>query len=147
MSRIRTFVAVDIEAAVRRRARELIQTLGGTTTAVRWVDSNDLHLTLKFLGDVEDKDIYSVCQAVGSAVCDLKPFHAFCRGVSAFPSLQRPRTIWLGLEDPAAQLTTLQGRVEEALANLGFPRKHRKFCPHVTIGRVDIRHRRVSAPD
>ena len=147
MSRIRTFVAVDIDAAVRRRAKSLIQTLASSTTAVRWVAPENLHLTLKFLGDVEDREVYGVCQAVGEAVAELRPFHSFCQGVGAFPNRQTTAhdlaRVWKTAEANWRRCTS--GR--SGAADWGFPREIRQFRPHVTIGRVDVRHRRLGRLD
>jgi 2'-5' RNA ligase len=121
----------------------VIQTLAASTTAVRWVAEDNLHLTLKFLGDVADEQIYAVCQATGAAVAGLTPFHCFCQGIGAFPHLDRPRTIWLGLDDRAGRLADLQQRLEAAFLEMGFPRENRPFRAHVTIGRVDLRSRRL----
>jgi 2'-5' RNA ligase len=134
---------VDIGAAVRQQVKAAIQTLSASTTAVRWVAPENLHLTLKFLGDVEDKELYTVCQSVSRAVASLSPFRTFCQGVGAFPSRQRPRTIWVGMDDRGGKLQQLQEGVELALAELGFPRELRSFRPHVTIGRMKPKQRRL----
>jgi 2'-5' RNA ligase len=143
VARVRTFVAIEMSPAVRRQAQTLIHQLAARTTAVRWVSADQLHLTLKFLGDVEDKRLYDVCCAVDRAVAERPPFEVLCRGFGAFPQLNRPRTLWLGLEDPAGRLADLQERVEAEFTALGFPREVRAFRPHVTLGRVDQRHRQL----
>jgi 2'-5' RNA ligase len=142
VARVRTFVAVDLNAAVRRQAQLLIHELAARTTAVKWVSAEQLHVTVKFLGDVDDTELYEVCRAVDRAVSKLKPFEVICRGVGAFPHAHRPRTLWLGLEDPAHRMAQLQQQVEAEFASLGFPRDVRPFHAHVTIGRVEVRHRR-----
>jgi 2'-5' RNA ligase len=132
-----------MSAAVRRQAQMLIHELAARTAAVKWVSPEQLHLTLKFLGDVNDKDLYGVCRAVDRAVLELRPFEVICQGVGAFPDVDRPRTLWLGLKDPAGRLVQLQQHMEAEFASLGFSRDVRSFYPHVTVGRVDIRHRRL----
>jgi 2'-5' RNA ligase len=136
MARIRTFIAVEIPDAIRIQARRLIAKLGSSPTSVRWVDVNNIHLTLKFLGDVEDVEIAGVCQAIASAVRDLEPFQLDCRGVGAFPDLDRPRTVWIGTQGGDDEMGVLHEAIEKALTPLGFPKEPRRFHPHLTIGRV-----------
>jgi len=136
MARQRTFVAIDLNADVRRRAKTLLNVLSRGTSGVRWVAPDQLHVTLKFLGDVDDTRFYAVCEAVRKAVGGRAPFSLACRGVGAFPDLSRPRTVWLGIEDPDGQLAELQTDVERQLRELDFPEENRPFRPHVTLGRV-----------
>ena len=136
MARIRTFIAIDVPAQVRRKAQSTVETLSRTTQSMRWVAPDNVHITLKFLGDVDEKDIYEVCRRTTVAVADFSSVNVGCSGVGAFPSLERPRTVWLGIEDPEAHLEQLHQRVEEGLAPMGFPREQRRFQPHVTLGRL-----------
>lgn len=133
---IRTFVAVELSADVRRRAGELIDLLRGASADVKWVEPHNLHLTLKFLDEVPLKDIPQVCNAVAAAATALPPFSLEITGAGAFPNADRPRTIWLGAGQGAAEMSQLHGRLEEALAELGFRKEHRRFQPHLTLGRV-----------
>jgi RNA 2',3'-cyclic 3'-phosphodiesterase len=133
---LRTFVAVEITQAIRTRAEELIAALAGTSAKVGWVEPHNLHLTLKFLGDVHERQIAEVCQAVARGAAQVGPFELDVRGAGAFPSAARPRTVWLGAGDGAELMVTLHDRVETALANLGFREEHRRFQAHLTLGRV-----------
>ncbi|MCP4189552.1 MAG: RNA 2',3'-cyclic phosphodiesterase [Planctomycetaceae bacterium] len=136
MARIRTFVAIDVSERVRRAAAATISELEPMTESIRWVSASNVHITMKFLGDVEETDIYQVCRLTADAVRDLPAMQVNCRGVGAFPSIDRPRTIWLGVDDPTDQLVQVHQRVEQGLASLGFPREQRRFQPHVTLGRA-----------
>lgn len=135
MARIRTFIAVELPAPLRRLVGETIESLAETTTSVRWVQPEKTHVTIKFLGDVEETEIYRVCRATADAVEAAAPFQVQCRGLGAFPSISRPRTIWLGLDDPDRQLERLQKSVQRALYQLRFPKDQRRFHPHITLGR------------
>jgi RNA 2',3'-cyclic 3'-phosphodiesterase len=132
----RTFVAVEISQAIRARAGELIAALGGTTADVKWVEPHNLHLTLKFLGEVHEREIVEVCRAVQRGAEQVEPFELEVRGAGAFPTSARPRTVWLGAGEGAEQMVTLHDRVETPLAELGYREEHRRFEPHLTIGRV-----------
>jgi 2'-5' RNA ligase len=133
---IRTFIAVETSEAVRRRAVELIRALDVAGADVKWVEPQNMHLTLKFLGDVAEADVPGVCQAVQEAVAGVQPFDMAVRGAGAFPSAGRPRTLWLGAAAGAEAMIALQAAVEKPLRALGFPKEHRRFEPHLTIGRV-----------
>ncbi|NQT39834.1 MAG: RNA 2',3'-cyclic phosphodiesterase [Planctomycetes bacterium] len=133
---VRTFVAVEIGAEIRSRAGELIEQLRDTPANVKWVDPANMHLTLKFLGEIPTAEIPRICKAVGEATAPVAPFPMEVRGAGAFPTVRRPRTVWLGTEAGGEDLVSLHGRIETALAELGFRTEHRRFQPHLTIGRV-----------
>ncbi len=136
MSRIRTFIAVETPASIRQQAASIIQSLSACTDSIKWVAPSKIHVTVKFLGDVEDTDVYQVCRTTADAVVDTEPFQAPCRGVGAFPHLDRPRTVWLGIDDPDGQFEALHGRIDAALGQLNFPEDARRFRPHLTLGRL-----------
>ena len=133
---IRTFVAVEITSAVRGRAGVLIEQLRAAPADVKWVATQNLHLTLKFLGDVDSRETARVCEAVGQAAADVEPFKLEVCRAGAFPNARRPRTLWLGCGDGQQEMIALHGHVEKPLKKLGFRPDHRRFHPHLTIGRV-----------
>jgi len=134
--KIRTFVAIETSSAVRDWAAELIDEFRGAGAEVKWVAPQNLHLTLKFLGDVDTGKIHHVCQAVEQAVADAAPFDFEVRGAGAFPDTRRPRTVWLGIGQGSHQIIALNERIEPPLKKLGFPKEARRFQPHLTIGRI-----------
>jgi 2'-5' RNA ligase len=136
MAKVRTFVAVEIDPTVRRKAEQLIGTFRKAQADVKWVEFQNLHLTLKFLGDVRMEETAEVCAAVAWAAADVTPFELEIRGAGAFPNPGRPRTLWLGCQQGTAQLTDLQRRIEAGLEKLGFRPEARSFTPHLTIGRA-----------
>jgi 2'-5' RNA ligase len=136
MEKIRTFVAVGVAPAVTRRAATLVDRLRVSQAEVRWVDADKMHLTLKFLGDVPAVETPQVCQAVADAARGVVPFPIHFRGAGAFPNAQRARTVWLGVDEGLESITKLQRSVDKVLAGLGFPKEHRRFHPHLTLGRV-----------
>jgi RNA 2',3'-cyclic 3'-phosphodiesterase len=132
----RTFVAVETGDAVRKRAVELIKSLGAAGADVKWVERHNLHMTLKFLDEVPSREIARVCEAVAQAAGQQQPFELEIRGAGAFPSAGRPRTVWLGAGEGQELMIALQGRIDAALKQLGFRKEPRRFEPHLTIGRV-----------
>jgi 2'-5' RNA ligase len=133
---VRTFIAVDISPEIRSKTQRLIGELAPTSANVKWVETHNLHLTLKFLGDVELLEMPDVCLAVEEAVASLPPFEFHAHGAGAFPTLERPRTIWLGIDAGADEMRALHAALEVRLAPFGFRREQRRFRPHLTIGRV-----------
>ena len=134
--KIRTFVAVDVGKVVKETAEVLIAEFSGVPADVKWVDPDNMHLTLKFLGEVDAREMHRVCGAVKEAARGAGPFKLEIRGTGAFPNASRPRTIWLGAGEGAEQLGVLAERIESALEEIGYRREARRFNAHLTIGRT-----------
>jgi RNA 2',3'-cyclic 3'-phosphodiesterase len=139
---LRTFVAVEISNPIRAKTESLIAdldgtaALDGTTAEVKWVEPQNLHLTMKFLGEVHENELAQVCQAVGRGVANFEPFELELRGAGAFPTAERPRTVWLGAGDGLEAMVAMHDKIEAELAELGYREEHRRFQPHLTLGRV-----------
>ncbi len=136
MSNIRTFIAVEVSNKTRERAGLLIDLLRASDANVKWVDAANIHLTLNFLGDVDERQIPEVCAAIHVAAQSVDPFELVCAGVGAFPNAQRPRTLWIGTDEGTDEVCALQSSTETELDEIGFPKEKRKFKPHLTIGRI-----------
>jgi 2'-5' RNA ligase len=137
MARIRTFIAVDVGAEARKRAAALQQQLAKTGAEVKWVAPDQMHLTLLFLGDVDELDLVKVCRAVQEVAAREPPFPLRVSGVGAFPNARRPKIVWAGITDGADALRRLYGLLEEKLLDLGVYRKEdRDYTPHLTLGRL-----------
>ena len=136
MSKLRTFIAVELSMDVRGLAKTAIRKLSAADADVRWVEPENMHLTMKFLGDIDPLDTLEVCQAVEAAVAPIPPFDVLFGGVGAFPAADRPRTLWLGVTDGLEELTELHQAIEQAMADCGYPPEARRFHPHLTFGRV-----------
>jgi 2'-5' RNA ligase len=135
MARIRTFLAVEICDEVRRRAADLIKSLRSEGDDIKWGEPRNLHFTLNFLGDVNDADVHDVCQAAARVAAEMPLFEMSCVGVGAFPHVGNPRTIWLGVREGNEAMCRLQEGLAVGMAELGFPREHRQYKPHLTLGR------------
>jgi 2'-5' RNA ligase len=136
MSKTHTFIAVDAVDAVQVAALQAIDRLRSATESVKWVEPDNLHWTMQFLGDLTDQEMAEVCLRTTRAVAQHESFELSARGVGAFPSIQRPRTLWLGAGQGGDKLAALHASIDEALFSLGFRRDSRAFTPHVTLGRV-----------
>ena len=139
---LRTFVAVESPRKMRDRACDLIGKLSTTSASVRWVEPEQMHWTLAFLGDVRMGDVAGVCRAVGRGAKSVAPFTMHAQGAGAFPNAERPRTIWLGTSEGSDELISLHDAIEAELEKIGFRGERRRFRPHLTLGRV-----RRSLPD
>ncbi len=136
MSLLRAFIALEIPLEIREAVYEAMAPLQkGIGSAVHWVPMENLHLTLKFLGDVSPSSLEMLSQML-RAEADLFPCFDLClQGLGSFPNLKRPRVIYIGIQAPAA-LEGLQRGIELASHKLGYESEERGFSPHLTIGRV-----------
>lgn len=132
---MRLFVAVDLPGDLKKALGVLVRQLSSARAPVRWVDAGNLHLTLKFLGEVADEKEQVIYEVSRLAAKEVRPFSLRIEEVSAFPSLKRPRVIWVGV-GKSPQLATLSRRVEEGFQAIGFPSEKRPWTPHLTLGRV-----------
>ena len=134
---VRAFVAIDLPEPVKEAIGEVVDQLRRVDLrGVRPVNLNGVHLTVKFLGDVSTDNVPKVAEAVSEAVHDAEAFVIEMGGVGVFPNRRSPRTIWAGFEGDVDRLAHLQRRVDNAVAELGFPKERRSFTPHLTLARV-----------
>ena len=136
MKKIRCFLAVELSDELAGPVGQLIHQLAPDGPGVKWVEPENLHLTLKFFGDIDELETYDIAKCVSRAIQGTEPFAIRLRGVGAFPGRDRPRTLWVGVEEGKEQLGALQASVENGLGELGYPREARRFEPHLTVGRV-----------
>ena len=133
---LRCFVAVEPPQELRETIAAHFAREGRGVPGVRWASAEALHLTLKFLGDVEPARLPELEGGLGAAVARSRPFTLELRGAGAFPSPQRPRVVWVGVGAGAAAAQTLAGDVDAAASGLGFAPEARAFAAHLTVGRV-----------
>jgi len=136
---IRAFLAVEISDEVRQAIIELREPLqkGTVFTGMQpsWSSPQSMHLTIKFLGNVEEDAVQKIAQRLAPVCAALGPFTFGVRGLGVFPSPQRPRVLWVGIKKADEELQRLHLAVEGALAPLGFAREERAFHPHLTLAR------------
>ena len=132
---MRLFVAINLPAAEKLRLSAILDELRRTNLPFRWADSESLHITMKFLGEVAEQQLTAAVAAVRQAVRDVAPFDIEIGGVGAFPALARPRILWIGV-DRSAALLHAQHAVEEEFARIGMEREDRPFHAHLTLGRL-----------
>ena len=134
----RIFIAIELPASARQRLKDHIDRLRVALPDARasWSREENLHLTLKFLGDTPVSQIESLSQAAKRAASKAIPFELIVKGCGAFPPRGQPRVLWIGIEDVSGQLGKLQQALEDECDKEGFARETRPFHPHLTIARL-----------
>jgi 2'-5' RNA ligase len=133
----RTFVAVPIPEAKAEKLGRLQTLVAPEIPRARWGEPKHLHLTLAFLGDVDNTDLNKVCLAVQDVVAGFAPLELRLEGLGVFPNPRRPRTVWAGLAGPGLEtLHAIQQAVVRGVRSAGFPPADDRFSPHVTLGRL-----------
>ncbi len=137
MARIRTFLAIDLGPAIRKRLASLQKELSNDAPDVNWVEGENLHITLLFLGDIDERESITVCRAAQQVTSSLPTFQVTMEGVGCFPNTRRPRVVWVGVSEGADNLVKLHHELESKLEALGLYRPEmRAYKPHVTLGRI-----------
>jgi RNA 2',3'-cyclic 3'-phosphodiesterase len=132
----RTFLALELPEPIKNTLRRRIERLAKAIPDVRWVDPESLHLTLVFLGDLNDAQLASATAAASDAAGSHPPFALRLAGLGTFGSARSPRVVWVGLAGEKARLLALQAALADGLAARGFPREDRPFTPHLTLARI-----------
>ncbi len=137
MAVIRAFIAIDLSLEIQNRLDELVNKYKNQliNVPIRWVAASNIHLTLKFLGDVSLSNLNIITDMIQSEISSHHQFEISVGGSGAFPNIRQPRIIWVGVEAPA-ELTAIQNGIEATTGRLGYAREERAFSPHLTLGRV-----------
>ena len=138
----RLFNAIEFPLSVRRRVSDHIQRLREAAPDSRssWAREENLHLTVKFLGDTPVTKVEAFSQATQLAADRVSPFELIVGGCGAFPPHGQPRVLWIGIQDPSVELINYHRALEDECGKLGFAREQRPFHPHLTIARLRQPH-------
>jgi 2'-5' RNA ligase len=137
MSVIRAFIAIDLSLDIQHRLDDVLQNYKSqlANIPIRWVAATNIHLTLKFLGDVSLSNLNILTDMIQAEISAHHQFDISVGGSGAFPNIRQPRVIWVGVEAPPA-LNAIQNGIETTTTRLGYTREERAFSPHLTLGRV-----------
>jgi 2'-5' RNA ligase len=136
-STTRTFIAIAVPEVLGQKLTRLQTLLAPDLPGARWTTTMPFHLTLAFLGDVDDTDLVEVCRTSAASVAKFEPFSIRLEGLGTFPSPTRPRVVWVGVTGPGlGQLETLQKEVVKAVRAIDCPPDDDRFHAHVTLGRL-----------
>ena len=133
---VRVFIAVPLDPELRDAAAGLRRHLNVTADTLRWVPPGNLHLTLKFLGEIAERRLAKVAEAARDVARRTAPFTISLTGAGAFPSIRRPQVVWVGVREGSQALVALAHDLDGALHRLKFPRERRPFRPHLTVARA-----------
>jgi 2'-5' RNA ligase len=134
MSQIRAFLAIDLDDDLKPKINRIIKEFKKTDARIKYVELTNLHLTLKFFGDIDTDGLDLLKDAIGNVVSQFDSFKIKVRGCGAFPNTNRIKVIWVGIDDDAV-VKDLHDRLDKEFVRLGFD-KDRKFSTHLTIGRM-----------
>lgn len=133
---MRLFIAIELPETIRTAIAEVQERLKAGGPSANWTRPEGIHLTLKFLGDVDETRVPAIVRALEDAVRGAGPLTLGVAGAGAFPKGKVPRVLWLGVTGDTERLASLQAAVEEAMTRLGFEREARTFSPHLTLARI-----------
>jgi 2'-5' RNA ligase len=133
---MRVFIAIPLNTETHDELSALQDKLRNASADVKWTQPDCIHLTLKFLGEVDEKKLEAVKSALLETAKKHSSFAIQLSHVGAFPRLSYPRVIWIGIDEGQKESKALQCDIEEALENLSFKKENREFTPHLTLGRL-----------
>ena len=133
---MRTFLALELNEAARSEVARVQKVLAATLDGLRWVRPDLVHITLRFLGELDPGDVTPLSREVAQEVAGQEPFEARLETLGSFPPRGRARVVWVGVGAGSEPMGGLADRVTAALARFGLPRDRRPFSPHVTLGRA-----------
>lgn len=137
MEKIRSFIAIELPPELKLALSQLQEKLKSASNApVKWVDPGNIHVTLKFLGDISPEMTGEITSVLKDAVQGTPPFDIEVNGLGVFPNMKRVQILWVGLAGELEKLKQLQKRIEAGLTPLGFQPETRPFTPHLTLARV-----------
>ena len=133
---MRTFIAIDLPKGIKDYLAGLQAELKSSGADVKWVKPENIHLTLKFLGNINDKKLDAVKRVLQDTAKNKSPFLIHISSIGAFPKMNFPRVIWVGIDKGDSETKQIAKELEEKIQKLGIPKEKRAFSSHITIGRI-----------
>jgi 2'-5' RNA ligase len=141
---MRTFIAIELSEEIRSALGQVQSHLKYAGADVKWVNPQNIHLTLKFLGEVDEKKLEKVKTALDGVAASSRAFELSLKEIGAFPAVDHPRVVWVGLDKGSDESKALAQNIDESLSKIGFQKETRPFAAHVTIGRVRSPHNKLA---
>ena len=136
---IRTFIAIELPETIISAISKVQEGVKSYGFNIRWVHPENIHLTLKFLGDTKEDETDKIAKVIFESVKTYSPISLFAKGIGVFPGIKRPRVIWAGISGHLNPLFKLQKKLENGIEMLGFKKEKRPFRAHLTLGRIKDR--------
>lgn len=133
---MRTFIAIDFDEQIKRQLSALQVKLKPRCGSLKWVDPRQMHLTLKFLGEIKESQVATIRQALDELAAQCRPINVVVEELGTFPPRGAVKVLWVGIKDAGGELAKCQARCEDLIEPLGFPRENRPFSPHLTLART-----------
>lgn len=132
---IRSFLAFDLPQGIKEEVTRISGGVKKSGLNASWVKPGNIHLTVVFMGDVNEKDIPGIIASIDNVAVQYEPFNISLGGMGLFPDIRRPRVIWLGLDGEIEKLASLRDDLQKSLESFGVEQEKRTFKPHLTLGR------------
>ena len=136
LNKIRAFIGFKLPDNIRSSIKKIRESPAADQLKIRWVRPENIHLTLKFFGDIIVEDIERIDRAIADAAGRYAPISVSAKGIGVFPDMRRPRVVWLGIGGETDQVVKFQKAIDKNLRQIGFPEEKRRFSGHLTLGRV-----------
>ena len=133
---MRTFIAIELPGEIKNSLSHLQEQLKNAGADVKWVEPNNIHLTLKFLGEIDDKKLEGITKIIFDIAKEKNKFQIHISSLGAFPKIDFPRVIWVGVDIGDKETKQVAEELEEKTAKIGIPKEDRPFSSHITIGRT-----------
>jgi len=133
---MRAFIAIELSPDLKKHLASLEEQLKSSGADVKWVKPENIHLTLKFLGEIDEKRLGEIAKIIQETTSKNKPFYISLASPGAFPNINSPRVIWIGIDKGDSETKQFAIILEEETAKVGIPPESRPFSTHITLGRV-----------
>ena len=133
---MRTFIAFELSSAIKEELGRLKQEIKKVDADVKWSHPDNIHLTLKFLGNVEEEKIEQIKNILNEISSVEKPFEITLFKLGAFPSLDYPKVLWVGIDKNCSEVERIAKTLEDSLEKIGFEKEEKSFSAHLTLGRI-----------
>lgn len=136
MAKIRTFIAVHASQKINANVARLIERFGAFSREVNWIPEENLHMTLNFVGDIDDREVPEFCRDATEVIEKFEPFELVIGGLGGFPSLEEPNSVWIGVEEGGEEMAHMSRQITKFLRDWSLGKSRFDFAPHMTIGRI-----------
>ena len=133
---IRVFIAVEIDSEIKNKLSEYLSMLKRTGADVKWVSPENIHLTLKFIGYIEKESLINLNKVISDAASNIEPFSISIGNIGAFPSLNKPRVVFVCVQEKGNDLLRIYEKLDKGVERLGINKESKKYVGHITLGRV-----------